>query len=93
MADSPPGYSVERKSDPSDQIFVKSFDGKSMLIAGTVLIVLAVTLNIDDFGKTILALKQQFYEKEGIEVQYQSLIYAGKPLRDGTPLFPQLLLM
>lgn len=43
----------------------------------------AVTLNIDDFGKTVRALKMQFYEKEGIEVQYQSLVYAGKPLRDG----------
>ena len=43
----------------------------------------AVTLNIDEFGKTVIALKVQFYEKEGIEVQYQSLVYAGKPLKDG----------
>jgi Ubiquitin family len=46
----------------------------------------AVTLNIDDFSKTVSCLKIQFFEKEGIEVQYQSLIYAGKPLRDGLVL-------
>jgi hypothetical protein len=28
-------------------------------------------------------LKVMFYKKEGLEVQYQSLVYAGKPLRDG----------
>jgi len=67
--ESPPGYD-EKKQDPSAQIFIKSFDGKT------------VTLNIDDFEKTVNALKVQFYEKEGIEVQYQSLVYAGKPLRD-----------
>ena len=43
----------------------------------------AVTLNIDDFAMTVKDLKVQFYEKEGLEVQYQSLIYGGKPLRDG----------
>lgn len=43
----------------------------------------AVTINIDDFSKTVSCLKIQFFEKEGIEVQYQSLVYAGKPLRDG----------
>lgn len=48
------------------------------------ILMIAVTLNIDNFEMNVSALKLQFYEKEGIEVQYQSLVYAGKPLRDGT---------
>ena len=29
------------------------------------------------------SLKKRFQEKEGLEVRYQNLVYAGKPLRDG----------
>ena len=43
----------------------------------------AVTIDIDDFTMSVKSLKMQFFKKEGIEVQYQSLVYSGKPLKDG----------
>jgi hypothetical protein len=84
--ESPPGYDQEKHElevpQASAQIFIKSLDGKSTLLKIWE-VILAVTLNIDDFGMSVKELKAKFYEKEGLEVKYQSLVYAGKPLRDG----------
>lgn len=51
------------------QIFIKTLSGKT------------ITIEID-LNSTVMSLKQRIREKEGVAVEQQRLIFAGKQLED-----------
>ena len=55
------------------QLFIKTLTGKTLLI------------DIDP-SQTIMDLKQKVFDKDGIPVDQQRLIYAGKQLEDNRTL-------
>lgn len=55
----------------SAQIFIKLLNGKTMTVPG-------VNLETD----TVLNLKEKIEEREGVNIDQQRLVYAGKQLED-----------
>ena len=66
-------YQLYHKNNSKIQIFIKLLTGKHM----------AIDINPNAFVED---LKKIIYEKEGVEIDQQRLIFAGAQLEDGVPL-------